>query len=166
MGDFEVRAARKEELTAIGAVTLEAYAADGYTRPTYGDDLFDRLSDAARRWERAELIVAVDTSGAVLGSVTVARPGTEFAEIARDGELEFRMLSVAPAARGRGVGAALTSAVLERAAELGAQRVVMSSHDRMKTAHRLYERLGFTRLPDRDWQPEPGIHLLVYSFNR
>jgi hypothetical protein len=32
-----------------------------------------------------------------------------------------------------------------------------------EAAHRLYERLGFTRLPQRDWSPVPGIDLLVYA---
>lgn len=27
-------------------------------------------------------------------------------------------------------------------------------------AHRLYERLGFVRLPEKDWSPLPGIDLL------
>ena len=34
---------------------------------------------------------------------------------------------------------------------------------RMTAAQRLYERLGFTRLPERDWSPVPGIDLIVYS---
>jgi hypothetical protein len=33
----------------------------------------------------------------------------------------------------------------------------------MTAAQRLYQRLGFTRLPDRDWSPVPGIELLVYA---
>ena len=33
----------------------------------------------------------------------------------------------------------------------------------MTAAQRLYERLGFTRLPERDWSPVPEIDLLVYS---
>jgi hypothetical protein len=33
----------------------------------------------------------------------------------------------------------------------------------MKTAHRLYEAAGFTRLPDRDWSPEPSVVLLAYG---
>jgi hypothetical protein len=33
----------------------------------------------------------------------------------------------------------------------------------MTAAHRLYHRLGFTRLPERDWSPEPDIELLVYA---
>jgi hypothetical protein len=33
----------------------------------------------------------------------------------------------------------------------------------MVAAHRLYERLGFTRLPERDWSPLPGVHLMAYG---
>jgi hypothetical protein len=35
----------------------------------------------------------------------------------------------------------------------------------MTAAHRLYERLGFTRLPGRDWSPVPGVDLLVYGLD-
>ncbi|MCZ2859682.1 GNAT family N-acetyltransferase [Blastococcus sp. VKM Ac-2987] len=73
------------------------------------------------------------------------------------------MLVVDPAAQGRGVGAALVSACLERARRAGKRRVVISTGTRMTAAHRLYERLGFTRLPERDWSPVPGIDLLVYT---
>jgi hypothetical protein len=41
----------------------------------------------------------------------------------------------------------------------------MSSLDLMTTAHRMYERLGFTRLPGRDWSPAPGVHLVAYTYD-
>ena len=41
--------------------------------------------------------------------------------------------------------------------------MVISTDPRMTAAHRLYERLGFTRLPERDWSPMPGVDLLVYA---
>lgn len=160
MSEVLVRAAWPEELPSIGALTVAAYQADGLldADPEYGHE----LSDAARRAEHAELLVAVDADGELLGSVTVVRPGSAFAEISRDGELEFRMLSTTPAARGRGIGEALTRAVLDRARELGARRVVLCSLDAMEAAHRLYARLGFTRLPERDWQPVPGLWLRAF----
>jgi ribosomal protein S18 acetylase RimI-like enzyme len=40
--------------------------------------------------------------------------------------------------------------------------MVLSTSTAMTTAHRLYERLGFVRLPERDWSPVPGVHLLAY----
>ena len=72
------------------------------------------------------------------------------------------MLAVDPAAQGRGVGLALVQHCLSRFREEGASAVVLSSLAEMTTAHRLYERLGFVRLPERDWSPLPGVELLVY----
>jgi hypothetical protein len=43
--------------------------------------------------------------------------------------------------------------------------MVLSTDTRMAAAHRLYERLGFARLPERDWTPLPGVDLLVYALD-
>jgi ribosomal protein S18 acetylase RimI-like enzyme len=75
------------------------------------------------------------------------------------------MLAVAPAARGRGIGHALTRWCVDRAREQGCSRVVLSSLDRMHAAHRLYERMGFRRLPERDWFPSPEISLVSYALD-
>ncbi len=167
MAEPLIRPAREADLAAVGALTIEAYRADGLVADT--DAYAAHLADAVARFRDAELLVAVDASdgaeGAddgLLGSVTVVLPGTPLAEVSEPGEAEFRMLSVAAAARGRGVGEALVRAVLDRARALGADRVVLSSAEQMRAAHRLYERLGFTRLPERDWSPLPGVKLLAY----
>lgn len=161
MSEIVVRRATPDEFSLIGAITVAAYEADGLlvADPEYVHE----LSDAARRAEHAELLVAVNPEGELLGSVTVVRSGTEYAEISREDELEFRMLSTTPAARGRGIGEALTRAVLDRARELGLRRVVLCSLDNMKSAHRLYERLGFSPLAERDWEPVPGFWLRAYA---
>ncbi|HEU0087431.1 MAG TPA: GNAT family N-acetyltransferase [Pseudonocardiaceae bacterium] len=159
-----VRPARCDELDKVGRLTLEAYLADGMV--SAGGPYAAELADAAWRARDAELLVAADPEGALLGTVTVCPPGSRLREISQPGELEFRMLAVAPQVRGRGVGAALVSAVLARAAELDAHRVVLSSAEGMYAAHRLYTRLGFTRLPGRDWSPVPGLRLLVFGHAR
>lgn len=165
MTDITIRPARPADLPAVGAITVEAYHASGMIDSTT-EGYAVHLADAESRHAQAELLVAVSSSDEVLGSVTIVRPGTEWAEISRPGELEFRMLSVSPAARGKGVGEALTRAVLDRARSLGLARVVMSSSEKMTSAHRIYERLGFTRLPERDWTPLPGVDLVAYAFQR
>ena len=157
---MKVRPARAEELDAVGKLTVAAYVADGMD---LGDSYIKVLADAARRARDADLLVAVDADDRLLGTVTVCEPGTPWAEVSRPGELEFRMLAVTPAARGRGVGERLTRAVVDRARERGAHRVVLCSSDYMDVAHRLYRRLGFTRLPCRDWQPVPGMQLLAFA---
>jgi ribosomal protein S18 acetylase RimI-like enzyme len=99
----------------------------------------------------------------VLGVVTYAPEPGPFQEIARPGEAEFRMLAVDPAAQGRGVGEAIVADLLERTRARGLARLVCSTQRGMQAAHRLYERCGFTREPDRDWSPAANIVLIVYG---
>jgi ribosomal protein S18 acetylase RimI-like enzyme len=47
------------------------------------------------------------------------------------------------AARGRGIGEALTRHAIELARASGARRVHLTSHPRREAANRLYRRLGF-----------------------
>jgi GNAT superfamily N-acetyltransferase len=162
-----LRHAHPDEHTAIGELTVTAYAADGYLTPD--DDYADELRGAARRAADAELVVAVDeqrggpsTTSTLLGTVTFCLNGSAYAEVSQAGEAEFRMLAVTPAARGQGVGQALVRWCLDRAREQGCGGLALCSLDRMHTAHRLYENLGFVRLPERDWRPNPDISLLAY----
>lgn len=161
MSEISVRPARPEEVGRAGEIAVDAYHADGLLQNA--DDYESHLRDAADRAAHAELLVAVDEDGMVLGSVTVARYGTKYAQIAELGEVEFRMLATAVEARGRGVGELLTRAVLNRARELGCRSVVLCLVDANVKARRLYERLGFTRLPERDWSPVPGLRLLAFG---
>ncbi|RCW39118.1 putative N-acetyltransferase YhbS [Halopolyspora algeriensis] len=159
MSTVTIRAARPEDLDAVGEVTARAYMEGGHI----GDrsDYLGKLRDAADRAEKAELLVAVE-GDKVLGSVTVARDGTEYTEMARPGEIEFRMLAVAPEAAGRGVGRCLVRAVLDRARAEEWSRVVLCSQESMAVAHRLYRSLGFERAPERDWWPHPDLPLLAF----
>lgn len=158
---FVVRVASGAELDAAGDVTLAAYDADGLIVDSYRAT----VRAAPDRARDAEIAVAVDAAGRVLGSVTFAVPGSRWAEVARDGEAEFRMLGVLPEARGRGVGTALMEWCLTRATELGLRRVVLCSATAMHAAHHIYTRRGFVRRPDLDWSPVPGVSLLGFSID-
>jgi ribosomal protein S18 acetylase RimI-like enzyme len=156
---LSVENARPEDYDRIGELTVGVYidgrlASDGYT---------PQLADVAGRASRSELLVVRDAHGHIVGSVALVLSG-DFGEITTsDEEAAFRMLVVDPAAQGQGVGQLLVSACLDRARAAGKHRMVISTDPRMTTAHRLYERLGFTRLPERDWSPMAGIDLLAYS---
>ncbi len=51
----------------------------------------------------------------------------------------------------------------ERARAHGATRMLLSSLADMAAAHRVYGRLGYVRLPERDWSPMPDVHLIAYT---
>lgn len=155
-----VRVATPAEYAAIGALTVEAYRADGQLAGEHGYE--HHLRDVAGRARRHEVLAAVDEeTGAVFGSVTFVLPGSDLAELSRPGEAEFRMLAVDPAAQRRGVAIELVRACVARAAAHGCTAVVISTRDFSTPAHRLYEKLGFVRVPELDWSPLPGVDLLA-----
>ncbi len=54
---------------------------------------------------------------------------------------------VVPAARGRGLARAILNTLEDRAAALGASRVVLETGDKALAALGLYESAGYARLP-------------------
>ncbi|MFI9060792.1 GNAT family N-acetyltransferase [Streptomyces sp. NPDC053429] len=162
--DITIRRALPAEYATLGDITARAYLDDGLL--TYGEDdpYLARLRDVAGRAAAAEVLVAVLGDGRVVGGVTFAAPGSALCDIARADEAEFRMLAVAREGRGRGAGEALVRACVDRARALeGVRRLVLSTTPDMPAAHRIYERLGFVRSPERDWEPVPELGLLTYG---
>jgi ribosomal protein S18 acetylase RimI-like enzyme len=159
-----VRLAEPDEYAAVGELTVAAYRDAGFLSGDF--DYVDELRDAASRGGHADLLVAVPEGAAhpdPAGTVTFCRPGSRYAELSVDGEAEFRMLAVDSRFRGRGVGETLVRACAARARAGGCRRLVCCSRPDMHTAQRLYDRLGFARAPDLDWEPVPGFLLLGYA---
>ena len=154
-----VEPAEPEDFPRIAELTVGVYLGEGLASAAYAAE----LADVEGRAAKAQLLVARAEAGRVVGAVALVLAG-DFGNVTEsDDEAAFRMLVVDPAARGRGIGELLVAACLDRARAAGKRRMVLSTDDRMTAAHRLYERLGFSRLPERDWSPAPGVPLLVYA---
>jgi ribosomal protein S18 acetylase RimI-like enzyme len=152
-----VEPAQQTDFPAIADLTVTTYTSQGWAGPEYQA----QLADVAGRAAVSRLLVA-RLDGVLVGSVALVLDG-DFGEVTEGpDEAALRMLVVDPTVRGQGIGEALVRACLQRAADAGKSAVVLSTDPRMHAAHRLYERLGFTRLPERDWSPLPGVDLLVY----
>lgn len=164
-GGVLVRLVRAAEIDLVSDLTENAYTSD-YDLP---DGYRLSLRMVADRARAHEVWVAEDrATGAVLGTVSTPRPGSWISELGQPGELDFRLLAVDPAARGRGIGELLTRHVLDLARQRGLDRVVMNSGPEMLGAHRLYDRMGFQRLPERSVTFEDSgrtVTLLTFSFD-
>lgn len=150
-----VRPVARGDLVRVGELTVAAYVADGLVEPDHW--YTDELRDTAARAADATVLVAAtpSTSGEqVIGTITLTTPGSRYAEVAREGEFELRMLAVDPAARRTGVAEQLVLAALREVVARGARTAVLSTLDTMHAAHRLYARLGFVPRPERDWTDE------------
>jgi ribosomal protein S18 acetylase RimI-like enzyme len=164
--DIRIRRVKPSEYDTVGEIIAQAYLQDGLLEFGESDWYLDELRDVAKRAAAADVLVATQ-GGQLLGGVTFVPSGGPMADLARPGEAEIRMLAVARAARGRGAGEALVRACVDRArATDGCTDVVLSTQRTMHAAHRIYERLGFVRVPERDWNPLPdvdGFTLLTYQ---
>ena len=155
---LEIRFAAPAEFPAVAELCVAAYL------PFVAGDhhYLAVLRDVARRASEAQLLVAADPNdGRVLGTVTLVPDGGPLGEIAGPYEAEFRMLAVDPAAQARGVGEALVRACVARAESTGAAAVIICTRDFARAAQRLYARVGFVRVAERDWSPMPGVDLLA-----
>lgn len=158
----QVRLAAPAEYDRVGALSDAAYSHDYQISERYRAS----LRDVATRAHEHEVWVAVDSrSGEVLGTVATPRPGGHISELGGEGELDFRLLAVAPSARRRGIGRLLVEHVIALARQRGATRVVMNSGPEMLGAHRLYLEMGFTRRPERETREIDGKVLLAFGLD-
>jgi ribosomal protein S18 acetylase RimI-like enzyme len=162
---FTIRPVRPEEYEPLGDLTVAAYHAIPYRMPH--QDIYDvQLRDVARRATTSCVLAAVTPAGELLGGVTyVSGPDDPYSEELQEGEAGIRMLAVDPARQGRGVGRALTTACLDRARSEGRRRIVLHTGTWMPVAVHLYEGLGFSRVPEIDFSPAPGIELMAYALD-
>lgn len=150
-----IRDALPGELPAIGDLRVTAYQADGFGTGSYAGELRRLGTDGS-----GEVLAAAD--GAILVGTIMLWPWPSADEVARGpGEAEIRALAVAPQARGRGVGRALISAVIGRAASRGVRHLLLLTRPEMHAAQHLYTAAGFRRLPERD--ASPGVTLIAYG---
>jgi N-acetylglutamate synthase len=172
-GQIVIRRAGLADAEPVGVLTERVYRQGGWASDNYAP----QLRDGRSRVEQAIVLVAVmggaatgsgpagpgtaTGPGTIVGTVTVALPGTRFAGVCRPGEIEVRMLAVAGEARGQGIGDRLMASCEAIAAERGCTAVVLSTDPGMRAAHRLYRRRGYTRQPGRDWQVNQ-LRLLVF----
>ena len=167
MTELTMRDARPEERAAIEDVTISAYQEYAPIMQErweiYRHSILGTLADV----RPAEQIVA-ERDGAIVGTVLLFPAGTAFkAPGGADVSLaapEIRLLAVAPAARGLGVGAALVNECMRRARQAGLPAITLHTTDMMQVAMSLYERMGFVRAPELDFSPAPEFVIKGYRY--
>jgi GNAT superfamily N-acetyltransferase len=152
-----------DDLETLGQIVLSSYRAlPGHPHdPGYDAE----LADVAGRVRVTTVFGAFDDD-VPLGCVTyVPDAASPHAERLDDDEASFRMLAVRRTAQGLGVGEALVARCFDEAHASGQRAMFIYSGDWMVTAHRLYHRLGFVRIPERDW-PLPELSTKLLAFRR
>lgn len=156
-----IRAAHERDAEAVIALWTEAYfrEGEGGRDSAYARADFDATAAAA-----AHFLVA-ERDGEVVGAVALLAPEEPSRAVAADGEAELARLVVAAADRRRGVGRALVQRCAELARENGWEAIALWSRPYQTAGHRLYESLGYVRVPERDGIDGTGFARLVYRLD-
>lgn len=138
-----IRMAIPDDFTAMELLLVEAYQEYAASLPPAAwEQMRVGLAAVERLASSATFLVAEDNHELV-GSVAYYPPGMSDPRLFPRHWASLRLLAVAPAHRGRGLGRRLTEACVARAREDGAQEIGLHTSELMQTARQLYERLGF-----------------------
>lgn len=156
-----IRDARGDEHAAVGELRVAAYRALGLLSD--GSTYERTLRGFGFGGDCVVLVAANEAGDKVLGTITL-EPFDPCVELARDDtEADLRAFAVAPDAQGQGVGRDLLLAIIGRARERGLRRLRLCTRLEMRAAQHLYDAAGFSRTPDLDFEPVPGLILRAYE---
>lgn len=161
-----VRDATLEDLDDVALLIRDAYQEYQTNFPPevwerYAMDIMDMRS----RLDTAELIVA-ENAGELAGAVTFypnVSPSDQGG--CPSGWTGVRLLAVHPDARGTGVGRVLMDECLRRSSLKGAPALGLHTTELMAVARGMYERMGFVRVPEFDFQAGPDIVVMGYRLD-
>lgn len=161
MTSLLIRDVAPAEREALGRMMVEVYSAlDGFPTPEQQPRYYALLRDIAAFAEKpgARVLVAIappdDLAGGVVYFADMAHYGSGGAATALRECSGIRLLGVSPKHRGGGVGKALTLQCIELARDAGHRQVVLHTTDAMRVAWGMYERLGFERAPELDFEQQ------------
>lgn len=164
--NLHVRDAHDSERDAIREMTLIAYEEYAVVVPPPVWQGYRRQLLASLDQEEPEHIVA-ERNGVIVGSVLLYPPAANaYVAVAGTTESvtcpEVRLLAVLPAERGQGVATALMAECERRARRTGATALGLHTTDIMQVAMRMYERMGFVRVPELDFRPTESVLIKGY----
>jgi predicted N-acetyltransferase YhbS len=155
---IHLRDARAADRATIAELTMRAYAEYGTVMPpgawaALEEALRDSLAD-----DVGVTRIVAELDDHIVGSVALYEPAAvHYAGLDSVAAWpEVRLVAVDPSVRGRGVARALVLECVRRARAAGATALGLHTSLSMHTARQLYERLGFVRDPDHDFQPPGG----------
>lgn len=154
---LHIRDATPQDRQRMRDLTLEAYA-------QYAQSMTPAAWAALERAVRIGLDaqdqgiqrIVAEHDGRIVGCVMLYPPAASaYGDMAGSASwAELRLLAVAAEARGMGVGRALVEECAHRAHDMGALELGLHTSRSMADAVRLYERMGFERVPGQDFHPE------------
>ncbi len=161
-----IRDAHLDELVKISLLLKEAYQQYENMLPTDAWNYYmEDIMNVRSRLNESQLIVA-ELRKQLVGTVKLYL-NTHRLEKQRwpRGWAGIRLLAVHPSYRAHGIGRALMEECLRRCRKGGIITVGLHTTEIMDVARRMYERMGYIRVPKFDICPRPGVVIMAYRLD-
>jgi ribosomal protein S18 acetylase RimI-like enzyme len=122
------------------------------------------IVDVRSRLTDSELLVA-ELDGRLAGTVTLYLHSAAESRVWPEGWASVRLLGVLPDYRQRGIGRALMEECIRRSKKEGIRTLGLHTTEAMATAKKMYESMGFARMPEFDFHPRPGVVVMAYRLD-
>lgn len=159
-----MREATPEDDAAVGELLVDAFVS------TYAQEMPEvvvserrktELRDVASRRKNGVVLVA-EEKGEVVATVSLFKPGAKESEAWSADAACLRMMAIHPKHQGKGISAELVSACFDTAKSWQLKAVELHIRRGAMGLARMYERLGFLRVPTGDKDLLPEIYLEAY----
>jgi GNAT superfamily N-acetyltransferase len=156
---FRVAEAVEADKQTVLAITLDAYREyEEASAPEFWKRYCDNIAKTILE-DRSSTILLVRDKGNIMGSVIYCEPG---GVLVSNKFPEMRLLAVPPQFRNQGLAGVLIEACERRAADVGT--LTLHTTRLMTTAKAMYERRGYVRYPEIDFEPVPDF--VVWGFRK
>ena len=159
--NFKIREAKNSEYEALGDFLTDVYSRiPGYPSKEEQPDYYATLQNIGTFAEKPGtfLLVAVTAGERIIGGVVYFKEmqyygsgGSATLEKETSG---FRLLAVHPEFRGNGLGKTLCEECIQKAKRDGNKQVIIHSTKYMQASWRIYEKLGFHKSPELDFDQD------------
>lgn len=144
-----------EDKVQVTAGIVEGYSQykENYSDPTMWEEYVEGINKSLDNPNIEKVLVAKEEQN-ILGSLQLylnSEAAYGKPELNIDAPI-IRLLVVSPQARGKGIAQSLINKALDFARKIDAEYLYLHTTDMMATAVKLYERLGFERNTERDFQ--------------
>lgn len=158
-----IREARTDEFEEVAALTIEAYQEFGRVIDANAwEQMRNGLANVAARADNSRLLVVAE-DGRLVGAVHYYPPGTSDVKYFPVEWASLRVLAVAPAYRGKGLGRLLTDECIRRARRDSAAMLGLHTSELMTVAIQMYERMGFRQ--ERELPRNYGLRYWLYALD-
>jgi len=165
---YVIREAYSNEFSKLGELMVSVYSQlEGFPNQEEIPDYYDNLRNVGdfTKKPKTKLIVAVSNKGTIDGGLVYFGDMSYYGagEISTTSQkaAAFRLLAVDSKTRGKGLGKLLIEACFKHARKEGFNQLLIHSTKYMMVAWKMYERMGFVRFPEIDFE-KSGVK--VYGF--